>query len=183
MRKCFEDASYEMKLRCIRRCFVSNKIWLHMKMLRCERKEGKVFFAFGSKGYQHLFRPQQSNSHMKQKVKWYYKIFTNAYNNLFTINCNFLSYGTKDFQVFLQMTTKGGSKVFFSISELASAHRPSVPSFCRITKYKVIRNMIRKNQGKRTKVKSHTVLSSFRASSLANSCPPERELRLHLVPI
>jgi hypothetical protein len=112
--KCFEDASYQMKLRCIQSCFVSNEIWLHMKMLRCERKEGKVFFAFGSKGYQHLFRPQQSSSHMKQKVKWYYKIFTNVYNNL--------SYGTKDFQVFLQMTTKGDSKVFFSIAEQALAH-------------------------------------------------------------
>jgi hypothetical protein len=115
-----------------------------MKMLRCERKEGKVFFAFGSKGYQHLFRPQQSSSHMKQKVKWYYKIFTNVYNNLFIMNCNVFSYGTKGFQVFLQMTTKGESKVLFSISEQASAHRPSVPSFCRIAKYKVIRNLIRK---------------------------------------
>jgi hypothetical protein len=141
-------------------------------MLRCERKEGKVFFAFGSKGYQHLFRPQQSSSHMKQKVKWYYKIFTNVYSNLFTINCNFLSYGTKDFQVFQQITTKGESKVFFSNSELASAHQPSAPSVCRITKYKVIRNLIRKNQGKRTKAKSHTVLSSFRASSPANSWSP-----------
>jgi hypothetical protein len=119
-----------------------------------------------------LFRPQQSSSHMKQKVKWYYKIFTNVYNNLFIFNCKFLSYGTKRFQVFLQMTTKGDSKVFFSISELASAHRPSVPSFCRITKCKVIKNLIGKGQGKRTKVRSHTVLSSFQASSPANSRPP-----------
>jgi hypothetical protein len=104
-----------------------------------------VFFAFGSKGYQHLFCPQQSNSHMRQKVKWYYKIFTNVYNNLFTANCNFLLYGTKDFQVFLQITTKGDFKVFFSISELASVHRPSAPSFCRVAKYKVIRNLTRRN--------------------------------------
>jgi hypothetical protein len=145
MRKCFEDASYQIKLRCIRRCFVSNGTWLHNKMLRCERKEGKVFFAFDSKGYQHLFRPQQSNSHMRQKVKWYYKIFINVYNNLFTANCNFLLYGTKDFQVFLQITTKGDFKVFFSISELASAHRPSAPSFCRVANYKVIRNLTRRN--------------------------------------
>jgi hypothetical protein len=119
-----------------------------------------------------LFRPEQSSSHLKQKVKWYYKIFTNVYNNLFIVNCNFLSYGTKGFQVFLQMTTKGDSKVFFSISELALAHRPSVPSFCRITKCKVIKNMIRKIQCKKSKVRSHTVLSSFRASSPANSRPP-----------
>jgi hypothetical protein len=172
MRKCFEDALYQMKLRCMQRCFVSNDIWLHMQMLRCERQEGKVFFAFGSKGYRHLFRPQQSSSHMEQKVKWYYKIFTNVYNNLFSVYCNLLSYGTKDFQVFLQMITKGDSKVFFSISELALAHRPSMPSFCRITKYKVIRNLIRKNQGKRTKGKVPVVLSSFRALSPVNSRLP-----------
>ena len=109
---------------------------------------------------------------MKRMVKLYYKVFISIYNNLFIVNCNFLSYGTKDFQVFLQMTTKGVSKVFFSISELASAHRPSVPSFCRITKYKVIRNLIRKNQGKRTKGKVPVVLSSFRALSPVNSRLP-----------
>jgi hypothetical protein len=31
----------------------------------------------------------------------YYKIFTNDYNNLFSVNRNFLSHGTKDFQAFL----------------------------------------------------------------------------------
>jgi hypothetical protein len=36
-------------------------------MLRCVRKEGKVFFAFGSKKYK--FRPHQSNSHMDGKGK------------------------------------------------------------------------------------------------------------------
>jgi hypothetical protein len=149
MRKCFEDASHKMKLRCIRRGSVSNEIWLHMEMLRCERKEGKVFFAFGSKGYQHLFCPQQNSSYMKQKVKWYYKIFTNDYNNLFSVNRNFLSYGTKDFQVFLQTTTKADPKVFFGISESASAYRPSAPSFYRVAKYNVIRNLTREYQGKK----------------------------------
>jgi hypothetical protein len=149
MRKCFEDASHQMELRFIRRCSISNEIWLHMEMLRCERKEGKVFFAFGSKGYQHLFLPQQSSSYMKQKVKWNYKIFTNDYNNLFSVNRNFLSYDTKDFQVFLQMTTKANPKVFFNILELALSYRPSVPSFCRVAKYKVIRNLTREDQGKK----------------------------------
>jgi hypothetical protein len=133
-------------------------------MLRCGRKEGKVFFTFGSKIYQHLFRPQQSSSCMKQKVKWYYKIFKNDYNNLFSVNQNFLSYGTKDFQVFLQMTTKANPKVFFGISELASAYRPSVPSFCRLAKYKVIRNLAREDQGKipyRVKQLSGFVSSQF----------------------
>jgi hypothetical protein len=149
MRNFFEDALYQMKLRCIRRCSVSNEIWLHMKMLRRERKEGKVFFAFSSKGYQQLFCPQQSSSYMKQKVKWYYKIFTNDYNNFFSVNRNLLSYGTKDFQVFLQMTTKAYPKVFFGISKLASAYRPSAPLFCRVAKYKVVRNLTREDQGKK----------------------------------
>jgi hypothetical protein len=30
------------------------------KVLQCERKEGKEFFAFGSKNWKHWFRPQQS---------------------------------------------------------------------------------------------------------------------------
>jgi hypothetical protein len=86
---------------------------------------------------------------MKQKVKWYYKIFTNDYNNLFSVNHNVLSYGTMNFQVFLQMTTKADPKVFFGISELALAYRPSVPSFYRVAKYKVIENLTRKDQGKK----------------------------------
>jgi hypothetical protein len=86
---------------------------------------------------------------MKQKVKWYYKIFTNDYKNLFSVSHNVLSYGTKDFQVFLQMTTKANPKVFFGISELVSAYRPSVPSFYILAKYKVIRNLAREDQGKK----------------------------------
>jgi hypothetical protein len=35
-----------------------------LKILRCERKEGKVFFAFDSKSWEHWFHPQQS------KQKW-----------------------------------------------------------------------------------------------------------------
>jgi hypothetical protein len=49
-------------------------------------------------------------------------VLQDIYKNLSTVNCNLLSYGTKDLQVFLQMTTKGDSKVFFDILELASAH-------------------------------------------------------------
>jgi hypothetical protein len=51
--------------------------------------------------------------------------------------------------VFLQMTIKADPKVFFDISELASTYRPSVPSFCRVAKYKVIRNLTREDQGKK----------------------------------
>jgi hypothetical protein len=75
----------------------SKETWLHKKMLRCEQKEGKVFFAFDSKDYQHLFCPQQSSLHTKKKIKCYYKIFTNVYNSLFTVSYSLSTYGTKDF--------------------------------------------------------------------------------------
>jgi hypothetical protein len=45
-------------------------------MLRCVRKEGKVFFAFGSKI---KFRPQQSRSYMDKGEKIYYKVCTNLH--------------------------------------------------------------------------------------------------------
>ena len=44
-------------------------------MLRCVRKEGKVFFAFGSKI---KFRPQQSRSYT-DKGEIYYKVCTNLH--------------------------------------------------------------------------------------------------------
>jgi hypothetical protein len=40
-------------------------------MLHCVRKEGKVFFAFGSKSTK--FRSHRSISHIDGKVKIYYK--------------------------------------------------------------------------------------------------------------
>jgi hypothetical protein len=42
---------------------------LYNEMLRCAQKEGKVFFAFGSKSCTCGFRPQQSNLYMDEKVK------------------------------------------------------------------------------------------------------------------
>jgi hypothetical protein len=39
------------------------------KVLRCERKEGMVFFAFGSKRREHWFHPQQSKQQWDKKVK------------------------------------------------------------------------------------------------------------------
>jgi hypothetical protein len=58
------------------------------EMLRCVRKEGKVFFAFSSK-VTHGFRPQQSNSHMDGKVKLYYKVWTNIYSIKFNSRLQF----------------------------------------------------------------------------------------------
>ena len=42
-------------------------------MLRCVRKEGKVFFAFGSK---EKFRPQQSRLNTDKGDRIYYKSFS-----------------------------------------------------------------------------------------------------------
>jgi hypothetical protein len=49
-------------------------------MLRCVRKEGKVFFAFGSKI---KFRPQQSRSYKNKGEKIYYKVCTNLHKFLY----------------------------------------------------------------------------------------------------
>jgi hypothetical protein len=48
-------------------------------MLRCVRKEGKVFFAFGSKI---KFRPHQSRSYTN-KGEIYYKVCTNLHKFLY----------------------------------------------------------------------------------------------------
>jgi hypothetical protein len=60
------------------------------EMLRCVRKERKVFFAFGSK-VTHGFRPHQSNSHMDGKVKLYYKVWTNIYSIEFNSRLQFFA--------------------------------------------------------------------------------------------
>jgi hypothetical protein len=49
-------------------------------MLRCVRKEGKVFFAFGSKV---KFRSQQSRSYTVKGEKIYYKVCTNLHKFFF----------------------------------------------------------------------------------------------------
>jgi hypothetical protein len=48
-------------------------------MLRCVRKEGKVFFAFGSKK---KFRPQQSRLDAIKEDRIYYKVYTNLHKLL-----------------------------------------------------------------------------------------------------
>jgi hypothetical protein len=50
-------------------------------MLRCVRKEGKVFFAFGSK---RKFRPQQSRLYM-DKGERYITRYAQIYISFFTI--------------------------------------------------------------------------------------------------
>jgi hypothetical protein len=61
-------------------------------MLRCVRKEGKVFFAFGSKD---KFRPQQSRLDAVKGDIIYYKVCTNLHK-LFL---------QEFFQEFLQVST------------------------------------------------------------------------------
>ena len=63
------------------RCF-RNEEKLRRKnsfMLRCVRKEGKVFFAFGSK---EKFRPQQSRLDALKGDRIYYKVCTNLHKLL-----------------------------------------------------------------------------------------------------
>jgi hypothetical protein len=58
-------------------------------MLRCVRKEGKVFFSFGSK---RKFRPQQSRLYM-DKGERYITRYAHIYISFFTIILqNFLLY-------------------------------------------------------------------------------------------
>jgi hypothetical protein len=64
-------------------------------MLRCVRKEGKVFFAFGSK---EKFRPQQSRLYIDSRNKIYYKVCTNLHEL-------FHNYITKVSLEFLQENT------------------------------------------------------------------------------
>jgi hypothetical protein len=56
-------------------------------MLRCVRKEGKVFFAFGSK---EKFRPQQSRLDAVIGDKIYYKVCTNLQSYSISILQEFL---------------------------------------------------------------------------------------------
>jgi hypothetical protein len=74
------------------RCF-GNEEKLEGKffMLRCVRKEGKVFFAFGSK---EKFRPQQSRLYTDSRNKMYYKVCTNLHklfhNHITKVSSEFL---------------------------------------------------------------------------------------------
>ena len=75
------------------RCFGNEERLRKRKkiMLRCVRKEGKVFFAFGSKK---KFRPQQSRLYTDSGNKIYYKVCTNLHeffhNNITKVSPEFL---------------------------------------------------------------------------------------------
>ena len=100
-------------LRWIQRSFVSNVYMLCNGMLRCVRKEGKVFFAFGSKNTK--FRPQQSNLYMDEKVKIYYKVWTVIHN---IVQSSITVFSTKLIQMFLSSMQAGLKRSFSSLQNV-----------------------------------------------------------------
>jgi hypothetical protein len=74
-------------------------------MLCCVRKEGKVFFAFGSK---RKFRPQQSRLYTDKGEKIYYKVRTNLHKFLYNHITKFSleSYAAKFFGAFVKASTR-----------------------------------------------------------------------------
>jgi hypothetical protein len=79
----------------VTKCFVEYEdASSQIKMLWCERKEGKVFFSFGSKNCKWWFRPQQSNSYIDEEVRLYYKVWMNMYNILF--KCRLQSFAKQE---------------------------------------------------------------------------------------
>jgi hypothetical protein len=77
-------------------------------MLRCVRKEGKVFFAFGSK---RKFRPQQSRLYTDKGEKIYYKVRTNLHKFLYNHITKFSleSYAAKSFGAFVKASARHSS--------------------------------------------------------------------------
>jgi hypothetical protein len=77
-------------------------------MLRCVRKEGKVFFAFGSK---RKFRPQQSRLYTAKGEKIYYKVRTNLHKFLYNHITKFSleSYAAKSFEAFVKASARHSS--------------------------------------------------------------------------
>jgi hypothetical protein len=83
-------------------------------MLRCVRKEGKVFFAFGSKM---KFRPHQSISYMDGKVRLYYKVKLRLHHTLYKLLQEFFELLLQDYSSF---DTISGASFFYS-ADAASA--------------------------------------------------------------
>jgi hypothetical protein len=82
-------------------------------MLRCVRKEGKVFFAFGSK---RKFRPQQSRLYTDKGVKIYYEVRTNLHRFLYNHITKF--------------SLESSAAKLFGASVRASAHHSLASSSC-----------------------------------------------------
>jgi hypothetical protein len=77
-------------------------------MLRCVRKEGKMFFAFGSK---RKFHPQQSRLYTDKGEKIYYKVRTNLHKFLYNHITKFSleSYAEKSFGASVKASARHSS--------------------------------------------------------------------------
>jgi hypothetical protein len=100
-------------------------------MLCCERKEGKVFFAFGSK---EKFRPQQSRLYTDSRNKIYYKVCSNLHEL-------FHNYITKVSPEFLQENI-----LYATIKLQARLCQTSVSSFFSFVILRISNSRIRKVQ-------------------------------------
>jgi hypothetical protein len=128
-------------------------------MLRCVRKEGKVFFAFGSK---EKFRPQQSRLYADKEDKIYYKVCTNLHEL-------FHSYITRVSPEFLQESILK-TTLSFSLGFVFSViHQLRHPVY---TKHQNKKGANFKGEGKSNKHKFLTGLRWLRASSPAIFRPP-----------
>jgi hypothetical protein len=147
-------------------------------MLRCVRKEGKVFFAFGSK---EKFRPQQSRLNTDKGDRIYYKVCTNLH---------------KIFHIYITRVSPrvfAGKHIINNFKALAKASSSVLPSFSIVnlqlrhpvyTKYQSKKGTNFKGEGKSNKHKFLTGLRWLRASSPAIFRPPLTQIWvMNLFPI
>jgi hypothetical protein len=92
-----EDASFQMKL-FNRKRMENASLYTRgpffdfgPRVLRCERKEGKVFFCLRLKKLRASVSSIAKQTTVKQKVKQYYEAFTNIYKKLIHIQLQFFA--------------------------------------------------------------------------------------------
>jgi hypothetical protein len=139
-----------------------------------KRREG--VFRLRLKRYK--FRPQQSNLHTEEKVKIYYKVWTNIQSNVqFLITMSF----TKTIQMPLKIYAGRPKKQHSAIFEMCFGLLTFGIVILYTTKqYKVKSNYKRVSN----RYKYSTGLSKLRASSLANSRPPFTQIYvINLLPM
>jgi hypothetical protein len=120
------------------------------KMLRCERKEGKVFFAFDSKQTR-WFRPDQSKGKIAKVIVYYKPTFHCIHYINSSTYIHFLYKGYKNFSNNTPKSFSFGSSFFANIS---------------------MKTLSRKKQRGRVRTFFNTSSRRARASFLASSRPP-----------
>jgi hypothetical protein len=127
-----------------------------------KRREG--VFRLRLKRYK--FRLQQSNLHREEKVKIYYKVWTNIQSNVqFFITVSFTEIIQKPLKIYAGGSKKQHSAIFemcFGLLTFGIVIMYTTKQYKVKSNYKRARNMY----------KYHTDLSKLRASSLASSRPP-----------